>query len=354
MFGNFLFKFTHITEKNPLVFSGEQLATYPQKEVSTLKYLGLLKKAAPAKTVECPGCEEACLMPVHVFPAQDERPARLFVACYKREDTGRILIEPAALEQWQIDISRFASLLASALGTNYNPDEIISQQTFYLGSLTVKRKRRSAIFITNYESLNLTLESGIVEQYPYPFFLVATGLPGPQEVKQGMEIPLQHLLLSSEDELRVDISELEDLLSIRSRARQDVIPITVPKGTEWNHIFISFVNEQTVQIRYAGNTEYRSFDEMGFSDMRKAVSKENQPSLLWGIFFTFAKYHGEMIFQDSINEFSDPKKVKKWVSQIRKKLEVVFPNIPGDPFHPYNKVKGYKTRFFLNAFPSSM
>jgi len=64
--------------------------------------------------------------------------------------------------------------------------------------------------------------------------------------------------------------------------------------------------------------------------------------------------NGEMTFQDSVNSFKDPEKVKKWVSQIRKKLQQVFPNIPDDPFHPYKQAKGYKTRFFLNIYPSSM
>ena len=354
MFELILNRLEAIGQDEAEILSAEDLADWPPGDVAALKQVGLLKKAAPAKIVECPGCEYACLMPVNTYPAQDGRPARIFVACDKREETGRILIDPAGLEQWQIDISRFASLLALALGTGHFPDEIIQQQAFYLGALPIRGKRRSAFFITNNESLNLALESGPVLQYPLPFFLVAAGLRGPQEVKQGMAVPLLHVLLPSENELQLDIDEMESLLSSKSKGRQDVIPICVPKGTEWNQIFISFVNEQTVQIRYSGDTEHRSFDEMGFSDMRKAGSQENQPSMLWGVFRQLAHLNGEATFQDSVQTFKDPEKMKKWVSQIRKKLKAVFPAIPGDPFHSYNKVKGYKTRCTLNAFPTSM
>jgi hypothetical protein len=176
MFELILNRFTATGQDEAEIISAEQLATWPQQEVTALKRFGLLKKAAPAKTVECPGCEDACLMPVQVFPAQDDRPARLFVACDKREDTGRILIEPAALEQWQIDIPRFASLLASALGTGYTPDEIIPQQAFYLGALTINRKRRSVFFIADAEILHSALDSGLFKKYGHSIFLVAAGL----------------------------------------------------------------------------------------------------------------------------------------------------------------------------------
>jgi len=343
--------FALIGREGEETLSVEEIEAWPPGDVAALKRLKIVKKATPAKVIVCPGCEEACLMPVHVCPAQDDRALRIFISCDKREDTGRIQIDPAELERWQIDVGRFVSLLAAALGTGHAPDEIIPQQTFYLGALTINRKRRFAIFVCNNEVLNASIESDLFHLYPHPFFLVAAGLPGPQEMKQGPAIPLLHVLLLSEKGLAVDMDELKEALSIKSNMRQDVIPVQVPVGTDWKQVFISFVNDQAVQIRIAGKTESRAFDEMGFNDARKT---ESQPSTLWGFFHQMAIMNGEMTFQDSVNSFKDPEKVKKWVSQIRKKLQQVFPNIPDDPFHPYKQAKGYKTRFFLNIYPSSM
>ena len=343
--------FALIGREGEETLSVEEIEAWPPGDVAALKRLKIVKKATPAKVIACPGCEEACLMPVHVYPVQDDRALRIFISCDKREDTGRIQIDPAELERWQIDVGRFVSLLAAALGTGHAPDEIIPQQTFYLGALTINRKRRFAIFVCNNEVLNASIESDLFHLYPHPFFLVAAGLPGPQEMKQGPAIPLLHVLLLSEKGLAVDMDELKEALSIKSNMRQDVIPVQVPVGTDWKQVFISFVNDQAVQIRIAGKTESRAFDEMGFNDARKT---ESQPSTLWGFFHQMAIMNGEMTFQDSVNSFKDPEKVKKWVSQIRKKLQQVFPNIPDDPFHPYKQAKGYKTRFFLNIYPSSM
>jgi hypothetical protein len=343
--------FALIGREGEETLSVEEIEAWPPGDVAGLKRLMVVKKATPAKVIACPGCEEACLMTVHVYPAQDDRALRIFISCDKREDTGRILIDPAELEQWQIDVGRFVSLLAAALGTGHAPDEIIPQQTFYLGALTINRKRRSAIFVCNNEVLNASIESDLFHLYPHPFFLVAAGLPRPQEMKQGPAIPLLHMLLPSEKGLFVDLDELKEALSNKSNMRQDVIPVQVPVGTDWKQVFISFVNDQTVQIRVAGKTEHRSFDEMGFNDARKT---ESQPSALWGVFHQISIMNGEMTLQDSVKSFSDPEKVKKWVSQIRKKLQQVFPTISGDPFHPYTHAKGYKTRFVLNIYSPSM
>jgi hypothetical protein len=135
------------------------------------------------------------------------------------------------------------------------------------------------------------------------------------------------------------------------KARCDVIPFPVPPGTEWKQVFISFVNDQTVRIKSVHNIQHRSFDEMGFSDLRAGMAV-SRPSELWGVFRQLAKLNGEITFQDSIESFDDPNKVKKWISQIRKKLQDVFPDISGDPFHPYKDAKGYKTRFAISTSPS--
>ena len=351
MFELFLNRYAAVSADGEEILSAEELSAWPQEDVFELKRFRLLRKASPAKSIECPGCEEACLMPVHVYLAQDGRPARIFIACDKREDTGRVLIESADLERWQLDISRFARLLTLALDAGDEPVEIIPHHAFYLGALTIHQKRRSAFFVPKSESLKDVFDSSLFEEYPNAFVLVGSGQAGVQEAKQGLVIPLLHVLLPSKDELKVDVRGLQDLLSQKSRERQDVIPLRVPEDTKWNQVFISFVNDQAVQIKVAGIVENRTFDSMGFSDLR-AGPQESRPSPLWGIFRQMAVLNGEMTCQEPTQNFEDPMKMKKWVSEIRKKLRVVFPDIQGDPFHQYKKVNGYKTRFALNTSPS--
>jgi len=332
------------------VFSGKELAAGPRSAIDALIQLKLLKKASPAKVIECPGCEQGCLMPVEMSHGRHGRAARFFVSCDKRDDTGRVLIESEELEQWQINIARLASLLASGLGTGRSPEEISPHQAYYLGVLTVNRKKRSAVFVVTKEVLESALASDIFGQYIQPFFIIAAGLPAPKETKVGQAIPLMRISHSAGGLIAIDMEELKNLLSAKSTLRQDLVPVRVPAGTEWNQVFISFVNEQSVQIKVDGKIEHRSFDELGFSDTRKA---EHPPTQLWVMFLQLAKMNGVMKFQDAAGSFSEPEKIKKWVSQLREKLCAVFPSISGDPFYPYRANQGYKIRLQLTPPPDT-
>ena len=77
MFELILDRFAALACEGAEILSAEELAAWPQDDVAALQQLNLVKKAAPAKEIECPGCEEACLMPVNVYPAQDDRAARI-------------------------------------------------------------------------------------------------------------------------------------------------------------------------------------------------------------------------------------------------------------------------------------
>lgn len=134
--------------------------------------------------------------------------------------------------------------------------------------------------------------------------------------------------------------------------REDIIPLNACNvNALWEQVAITFVNEHTVQIKVAGNIEHRSFDEMGFSDLRTKTS-EFKPGGLWYIFRKLAEENGEITYQDSAGSFAEPEKLKKWISQIRKKLKLIFPSISEDPFLLYKEAGGYKTRFLLNTHPS--
>lgn len=197
-----------------LLIHNENVNNWSQSAFKAIQTMGIIKPASPAKIIDCPGCEDACLMPVEVMPGDGTRPARIFIACDKREDTGCILIDPADLERWQIDVERFASLLASALDTGHVPVEIIPHQAFYLGTLAVNRKRRTAVFVGNNESLKSLLEADIVQKYPHPFFLVADAQTGQQGGNHEANLSLrQFLIFSDTNSISFDREMLEDFIS---------------------------------------------------------------------------------------------------------------------------------------------
>jgi hypothetical protein len=104
------------------IFSADEAAHWPEGALETLVACGLLGRAEPAQIVECDGCERNCFMPVHVRPAEGNRPASAFIACDKPEDVGRVPVELARLARWRITGAMLAGVVARLLGST-NPTQ---------------------------------------------------------------------------------------------------------------------------------------------------------------------------------------------------------------------------------------
>jgi hypothetical protein len=99
----------------PVVVSDHELSEWPDAAVATMKSQSLIKKARPATSAVCPGCERECVMPVHVLPAKVRDP-EAFIVCNKRSDINRVAMPVSRLEQWQATGDSVADLLAGLLG----------------------------------------------------------------------------------------------------------------------------------------------------------------------------------------------------------------------------------------------
>lgn len=98
----------------PVFVGAQELSEWPAATVAVIKAQRLLVRARPTASVVCPGCEQACVMRVHVIPAQAGG-ARAFVICDKRDDINRVNVPVAHLEQWQATGEAVADWLACAL-----------------------------------------------------------------------------------------------------------------------------------------------------------------------------------------------------------------------------------------------
>jgi hypothetical protein len=96
------------------LISSADLSNWPISAVSAMKSQKILTKSKPASTVVCPGCEDACTMPVNTFP-EGMRKASWFVVCDKRDDINRIPVSADDLEQWQADPEAICGFVATAL-----------------------------------------------------------------------------------------------------------------------------------------------------------------------------------------------------------------------------------------------
>jgi hypothetical protein len=98
---------------------------------------GLLLPAEPAGAVICDGCERNCAMPIEIAPAINGRPSRAFIVCDKRDDIGRVRMEPARLRRWTFSLSLLARALAKALKSDQEPAQ--EGEIWLLGNAKVGR-----------------------------------------------------------------------------------------------------------------------------------------------------------------------------------------------------------------------
>lgn len=87
---------------------------WPLEVINALKAAKILTPAPPAKSVVCPGCEEACVRPVHSPPGDGDE-VRSFVLCDRRRDINRVALRKEALEQWQASGAAVARWLSGVL-----------------------------------------------------------------------------------------------------------------------------------------------------------------------------------------------------------------------------------------------
>jgi len=120
----------------PVYFNEQELNKWSVDFVTAIKSSGLITQAAPAKSTVCPGCEQACAMPIIIL--NKENTSKAFVFCDKRNDVNRILIPLEALEQWQASAYSIANLLSRLLELPSSPANTNSNR-WELGVLKGKK-----------------------------------------------------------------------------------------------------------------------------------------------------------------------------------------------------------------------
>jgi hypothetical protein len=98
----------------PVFVRNQELDAWPGEVVQALKASQVLTPAEPAASAVCPGCEMACVMPVHVRSSGSDLDA--FIVCEERDDTNRVGVPVTCLEQWQASGISVADFLTQTLG----------------------------------------------------------------------------------------------------------------------------------------------------------------------------------------------------------------------------------------------
>ena len=110
-----------ISPNRNLRIDSRDLARCAGKAVKALKAQNILRKARPARSTVCPGCERHCRMPVHRESGPPRQatgmkgPAAPFILCDKRGDINRVPVAADRLTHWQTDADSLVRFIAGAL-----------------------------------------------------------------------------------------------------------------------------------------------------------------------------------------------------------------------------------------------
>ena len=117
----------------PVFIKSQESNTWPEASVQALKTSRILLPVEPAASAVCPGCELACVMPVHVRSCHSGLDA--FIVCEERSDTNRVTVPSTCLEQWQASGEGLARALAQLLGIPYSGRPFDESTTLEIGLL---------------------------------------------------------------------------------------------------------------------------------------------------------------------------------------------------------------------------
>jgi hypothetical protein len=115
-------------------FSRVELTAWPGELVQALQSLKLLMPATPATSLECPGCEEACMMPVEVEHSATPQDSRALIFCETRDDISRVEVPLRRLERLKSSGEWLAIALAKLLDMAHARPALLESKGWQLGS----------------------------------------------------------------------------------------------------------------------------------------------------------------------------------------------------------------------------
>lgn len=138
-------------------FPWDEVKSWPPGALDALVASGLLQKAQPATAIECDGCEESCTMPVTVYPAQGDKPGRVFITCDKRDDIGRVQVDFQRMAQWQATDGMVAATMDNLLGISQSSAPAADGKQWHIGTLKGRKHNGQVTLIADGNSLALAL-----------------------------------------------------------------------------------------------------------------------------------------------------------------------------------------------------
>lgn len=331
----------------PPLFAGDEVARWRPGTLDHLVSAGLLRQADNAAAVAC-ACGDDHVEPVQLALAVPGTEVRAFIRC---PHNGRVRVSLSRISQWIAAFDALARGLAQSLGTAGEPEEVVPDRIWFLGTATLGgRPRRlflarglwrfdAASMLGNCAPMRPAADVVVLVPGMMPLEDVWAGDPKPTlSLKPVLGLERGELLLTREhlDAALIAPGTRIPPASVRS--------FPVPAGTEWRGVKI-VVEDGRMCIEAGGRRQRRTFQEAGFEDRRRT----NVPDRLWAMLKVFAMHGGALPADSDRLDVKTRTNIKQHVADLRRRLRNLLPGIDGDPVVFDDKQRSYITAFLLSA-----
>ena len=328
-----------------MILTADDVEEWPAGRLERLLKAGFLHEAANARSVVCDACAEGHVEEVQLLESPRGSGFRGYIVC---PENGRVHVPLARLRQWEIDLSGLAQALATALPAAGGHEEVVSGRVWLVGKSALGGQSRDVFLVRGAawsDFRAVVARARRFQEATNPVVLVADTIPS-QEI-WGEDVPtafaMQTLARLEGSCLTVDRDQMNRVLG-RGRRRAapvSVVTVPTPQGAQWEDLSL-VVDEFEFAFQVLGKRGKRGFKDCGCENRVKG----DFPDHVWALLRLFARDRGRLV-EDAL----EPKmrdNLKQYVSELRKRLQAVFPAIGGDPIV---KPPGerYKTAFRITA-----
>jgi hypothetical protein len=175
--------------------------------VGLLIAAGMVARAPPSRSIVCDGCDRGCSMPVEIVARDNGLPSQNFVVCDKRDDIGRVSVDPVRLLRWRVSLARIAEIVAALLNTDRTPASSSGGRSWNLGHMQANKQiievalDPDARAVASTPGLTITLDSSAQPAGRYIWLPRLVGFKG--HVLGLNRAALKHTLRDKFDDSRV-------------------------------------------------------------------------------------------------------------------------------------------------------
>lgn len=326
------------------VFSGDDACRLGNGKLEALQSAGLVRRIENAQEVTCNACEDGHSEEVILLAVPEPR---AYISC---PENGRIRVPFDRLLRWDIDFQRLAESCSAAISLAGQIDEVVPSRIWALGTASIGGRSREFFLargLTWTDAAAIIGSAARLNASSNAVVLVAGAVP-PDAVWHGQKprvLPLSALACIENGKLSIDRDHLVSALA-EGRRKATVVAtqsFPTPQDTPWPEVRLQ-VSEHRVRVTARGRTKEFSFQEAGFEDKRTGGVSDS----LWTLLRIIAFRGGHLQSEDANLDHEARTNLKQYMTELRKRLHALIPNIDGDPI-PYDKGE----RRYMAAFKIS-